>query len=1043
MRIALALLVGSWMAALAVACGSGGGDGGPPPRDIVEIVFNVDVVRDVSAPDVPVAPPPDVPPDVPIVPCGTSEDCAGKLDGEGPCWAAVCTAAGACLLEARADGTGCDDADACTTASACSGGVCVPAAEARLDCDDGNACTTDGCERETGCTHTANALLCNDGRQCTEDDRCREGVCRGVPLDCDDRNPCSDDVCREGEGCVHTANRAPCDDRDACTANEACSDGVCRAGTPISCDDGNPCTNDSCQSVQGCRHTNNALPCEDSNPCTVGDQCVDGACLVGTYSPACPACTTDFECRPFDDDNPCNGVIVCAQGQCRILDVTVVRCEPSDDPCSRAACDPATGACVTTSRPDGAACDDGDRCTLSDACAAGVCVGTGAVCDDGDPCTVDGCDALAGCTHAGGDGTPCDDGDPCTGGDACQAGLCAPGPEFLCVACTIDADCAALDDGDRCNGTLRCDDGTCQLDETSVVTCDTSADGPCRETLCVPASGDCVTTDLADGTACDDGVRCTRADACAAGVCVGTPVSCEDDDPCTIDSCEEATGSCVNGPSPGPCEDGDPCTTGDRCVDGVCLAGEPTRCDDQNPCTAEICTPLSGCQYTNVPAPCDDEDACTTGDRCVDGGCVGDAVDCDDGNVCTQDSCRATTGTCGHTPVAGACDDGDVCTEGDACANGQCVPGAPAACDDGNPCTAGQCIPGTGCQQSPVAGSCQDGNACTTGDRCVDGECVGDGVLGCDDTNDCTDDGCDPLVGCTHAPNANPCDDANRCTTDDRCEGGQCRGGPPADCADPNVCTDDGCLPATGCTYVFNTAACDDGNPCTQPDQCQSGQCRGGAIVCTEDQCGNAADDDTDGATDCDDPDCLDVAPCLPCEPVEPLQCAATWGASVSVVGSTLSPSATDDLVSYPCATGEYRGREYAYVFESRCNQQVVLEVSSRTPGPASAFLRLRAFQLQDLADRCDARTCLQAGTMEQLSTRSRSQLRVAVRKGERYYFVVDGAEDDQGAYDLFLQCNLLQPEPFESDCADGCDSDGNGYTDCEDPACGASPACP
>ena len=1040
-RILMAVLVPF----LFVACGGGGGET-EPPRDTFEVVFTPDGGRqDVSLPDVPDVPAlADVPPDIVGLACAETVECEGRLEGEGACLAAVCDPdRGVCALTPSADGTACDDGDACTTASACAAGVCVGDPGSAPDCDDANPCTTDDCDSEVGCTHDPNAALCDDGRDCTEDDRCREGVCRGVALDCDDGNACTDDLCREGQGCGHAFNAAPCDDRNACTANERCEAGICREGTPISCDDGNPCTSDSCQSVQGCRHTNNALPCEDSNPCTDGDQCVEGACRPGTYSPACPACTTDFECRPYDDDDPCDGTIICVEGQCRILPVTVRVCEQPADPCVRSVCNPDTEQCETLAKPDGAACDDGDRCSLSDACSEGACTGVPADCDDGNPCTEDRCDPATGCVHAPADAAPCDDGDPCTGGDACESGICAPGQDFLCVACLVDADCEALEDGDRCNGLLHCDGGTCRLDEASVVTCDASGDGPCRRTRCEPTTGECATEDRPGGTACDDGVRCTRADACEAGACVGTRVVCDDGDPCTIDSCDEATGSCINGPSPGPCEDGDPCTSNDTCVDGACIPGVPTDCNDGNPCTGELCTPLEGCVFTPVPGACDDGDACTTGDRCVEGDCVGDGVDCDDANPCTQDSCSAATGACAHSPVAGACDDGDVCTDGDACQGGACVSGPPRACDDGNPCTAGRCVDGVGCEYTPVAGGCDDDDACTTGDRCVDGTCVADGTLPCDDQNPCTDDGCDPVAGCTFSPNAVPCDDHDACTTGDQCSGSQCRGGLAAECDDGNLCTDDGCLPASGCTHAFNSVACDDGNPCTQPDQCRDGRCRGGPVVCTEDLCGDGTDDDTDGFTDCDDPDCLDVPPCLPCVPAEEIACAPTWGTPVTSTGSTLSPSATDDLATYPCTSGDYGGREYAYVFHSYCNQQVQVEVASRTPGTVTTYARLRLFGLQDRADRCDPRDCVLAGSMEQLTERSRSTMALPTRKGETYYIVVDGLEGDQGSYDLYFRCNLVSPSPNETDCADQCDNDGNGYVDCEDPACAGSPLCP
>ena len=45
---------------------------------------------------------------------------------------------------------------------------------------------------------------------------------------------------------------------------------------------------------------------------------------------------------------------------------------------------------------------------------------------------------------------------------------------------------------------------------------------------------------------------------------------------------------------------------------------------------------------------------------------------------------------------------------------------------------------------------------------------------GCDDGNVCTDDTCVPATGCTHTPNAATCVDGVLCNGDDTCGGGTC-----------------------------------------------------------------------------------------------------------------------------------------------------------------------------------------------------------------------------------------------------------------------------
>src|SRR5206468_3236436 len=114
----------------------------------------------------------------------------------------------------------------------------------------------------------------------------------------------------------------------------------------------------------------------------------------------------------------------------------------------------------------------------------------------------------------------------------------------------------------------------------------------------------------------------------------------------------------------------------------------------------------------------------------------------------------------------------------------------------------------------------------------------------CNDGNVCTDDACDPATGCTHTNNSVSCNDGSACTTNDACSGGLCVGGPPTNCNDGNVCTTDACNPATGCTHTNNTAPCDDGNACTVNDTCTGGVCSGqipsecnDGNPCTDDGC--------------------------------------------------------------------------------------------------------------------------------------------------------------------------------------------------------------
>ena len=204
-------------------------------------------------------------------------------------------------------------------------------------------------------------------------------------------------------------------------------------GKPVVCDDGNPCTAESCEPAVGCVSWYTDAPCDDANGCTANDTCQQGQC-VGSALEDC-VCTSDADCAEFEDGDACNGTLICSGAKCAVDPGSVVTCpEPLDPQCGASQCQPATGACSHTAAADGKVCDDGDACTVGDACEAGACVAGPPLppCDDGIPCTSDACDPGFGCVYLPEDGLACDDGDDCTLGDACGGGDCLPGAEVVC-----------------------------------------------------------------------------------------------------------------------------------------------------------------------------------------------------------------------------------------------------------------------------------------------------------------------------------------------------------------------------------------------------------------------------------------------------------------------------------------------------------------------------------------------------------------------------------------------------------------------------------
>jgi hypothetical protein len=169
----------------------------------------------------------------------------------------------------------------------------------------------------------------------------------------------------------------------------------------------------------------------------------------------------------------------------------------------------------------------------------------------------------------------------------------------------------------------------------------------------------------------------------------------------------------------------------------------------------------------------------------------------------------STGGTGGGTQCATTAD----CTAPLYCVNGNCVECA----------TTGDCIAPLIC----VSGGCVECGTsadCTAPEQCVNGACVG-----CVDNTSCPSGQFCVGGACTSG-----CSTSNPCPTDEECVGGVCLG--------------------TECTTNAD---------CTAPDQCVLGRC--GTVIGAACQghtylCGDRIDNDNDGLTDMNDPDCL--GPC-------------------------------------------------------------------------------------------------------------------------------------------------------------------------------------
>lgn len=181
--------------------------------------------------------------------------------------------------------------------------------------------------------------------------------------------------------------------------------------------------------------------------------------------------------------------------------------------------------CVTEFCNDQNPCNGVETCDSSSGEA--VCIaGTPLVCNDGNACTTDSCDPALGCVHTA---ISCNDGKFCTD-DSCDT---LAGCQHTAHSC---------DDGKFCTDEV-CNEDTNQCDYTAH-SCD---DGKvCTTDTCEEPAG-CVfrnNTDVCVGSDPEDPCTLGVEGKCSGGFCVVGTTVCDDDNSCTTDICDEATGDC-------------------------------------------------------------------------------------------------------------------------------------------------------------------------------------------------------------------------------------------------------------------------------------------------------------------------------------------------------------------------------------------------------------------------------------------------------------------------------------------------------------------
>jgi hypothetical protein len=714
--------------------------------------------------------------------CGAEKCVSNVYTGVPTCNAGQCVApASRACLPFACNGTKCFDA--CTTSTncvspnVCNGNSCgkkLPGAP----CSAATECASAVCAQGFCCATSCNAACKSCGLPGTE------GACTNVATGAiDPKAMCVD----QGAASCGTNGRCAAGACQKYAANTKCKDPTCPVGTinftgQSVCDGAGVCKTPAttqcfpfaCGAAAACNGT-----CKSNADCAPNATCINGSCGL---QPKGGPCSASSQCSM--------GLVCSVQGVCcdKLCDGACVSCKLSAtlgtcSPVALGATDPSSKCGMSNQSTCGndGTCDGVGGChkwKASTQCAPPTCP---AMMASGTNATT--CDGIGNCNQGGGPNN-------------CSPFMCNPTTAMCLGTCTSNNDCvppftcvgnscgkkpagAMCVSSDQCTAGLFCTDGVC---------CTVSACGMCK------ACGAMGLCQNADGNACTTADMChVSTGTCSGGSCSSASVNCDDNNPCTSDSCSPTAG-CQNTPVPngtGSCSDGKNCTSGDTCVNGVCK-GTVVSCPGGTICSnPQGCDPADGkCKGSPFPpgTVCMDGNKCQMNQTCMsDGSCSGDQVNCDDMNPCTQDSCNPTTG-CVNTPIGGACGGSNKCVMNQTCQNGMCSAGTAVDCNDHNDCTQDSCNPTTGCVNTPIGGTCGGGNKCVMNQTCQNGMCSAGTAVDCNDHNDCTQDSCNPTTGCVNTPLTGPsCDAGITCTINDSCVSGLCVPGTPM-CPDGQMC---------------------------------------------------------------------------------------------------------------------------------------------------------------------------------------------------------------------------------------------------------------
>lgn len=412
------------------------------------------------------------------------------------------------------------------------------------------------------------------------------GCCAYTKINCNDNKYCTDDYCVSGVGCQNVINESKCEDFNGCTIDK--------------CDNIKGCTNkyyDFCNPTNSCLivdvpclsvSSSSCIPATFKEKCSCSDPCeipicnngncscikkncdVLNSCLIGYCSNG--KCLTKEnttkikECQEANNDCQFG---YCESSECKIKNIscsacqkiqltTVLNCSKYDNKCSKYQCKDVNGVAV---------CSEYWKMKISN-----------------DLCLGEKCDPELGFIS-----NPLND-----YSENCNNYVCENGTYKAYSKCPVDSFCVSYycenntckqktncdkyKDGNKCLILKECDEenNKCVYETKKCQT------GLCFDSYCNPETGECENID--NSSNCDFGDLCVLYECNEIIGCLYKNVSCEDNDPCTLDYCDN--GTCFNEPK---CQSDNYCEIAECSVNGACIY-KTRECKQPNDtCHYSIC----------------------------------------------------------------------------------------------------------------------------------------------------------------------------------------------------------------------------------------------------------------------------------------------------------------------------------------------------------------------------------------------------------------------------------------------------------------------